>query len=53
MKIANPQATTHTHTKQPKQNTEDGHLTSSGENKRGRREKRPMKTNQKQLRKWQ
>ena len=52
---ANQKTTIDTHTKkkkQPTHNTKDGHQTTRGKNKRGREEKRPTKTNQKQLRKW-
>ena len=56
MGIANTKTTLDTHTKkkkQPKYNTKDGHQTTREENKRGKKEKRPTKTNTKQLRKWQ
>ena len=50
---ANQKIDTHTKKKkQPKHNTKDGHQTTREENKRGRDEKRPTKTNSKQLRKW-
>ena len=55
MGTANPKTTIDTHTKkkkQPKHNTKGGHQTAREENKRGREEKRPAKTNPKQLRKW-
>ena len=39
--------------KQPKHNNRDDHQTTREESKRGREEKRPIKTNPKQLRKWQ
>ena len=39
--------------KQPKHSTEVSHQITREENKRGREEKRPTKTNPKQLRKWQ
>ena len=54
MGTANPKATIDTHTKkkkQPKHNTKDGHQTTREENKRRSEEKRPTKTNPKQLRK--
>ena len=56
MGIANTKTTLDTHTKkkkQPKYNTKDGHQTTREENKRGKKEKRPTKTNPKQLTKWQ
>ena len=37
--------------KQSKRNTKDGHQSTREENKRGREQKRPTKTNPKQLRK--
>ena len=47
MGTANPKITTDTHTqkKQPKHNTKDDHQTTREENKRGRKGKRPTKTN--------
>ena len=54
MGTANPKITIDTQTKRKKQarhNTKDGHQTTREENKRGREEKRPTKTNPKQLRK--
>ena len=54
MGIANPKTTVDTQTnkkKQPKHNTKDGHQTTREENKRQMEEKRPVKTNPKQLRK--
>ena len=45
---------THTNKKnQLKYNTKDSHQTTRGENKRRREERRPTKTNSKQLIKWQ
>ena len=50
---ANQKTTTDTHTKkQPKHDTKDGHQTIREGNKRGKEDKRPTKTNPKQLRKW-
>ena len=49
---ANQKTTTDTHTKkQPKHDTKDGHQTIREGNKRGKEDKRPTKTNPKQLRK--
>ena len=56
MGTAKPKPTIDTNTKkkkQPKHNTKDGHQNIREENKRRREEKRPTKTNPKQLRKWQ
>ena len=56
MGTVNQKTTRDTHTKKkkhPKHNTKDGHKTTREENKRGREEKRPTKTNPKQVRKWQ
>ena len=53
---ANQKSTIDTHTnkkKQHKYNTKDSHQTTRGENERKREEKRPTKTNPKQLIKWQ
>ena len=50
MGIANQKAAIDTHTKeknQPKPNTKDDHQTTREENKRGKEEKRPTKTNPK------
>ena len=44
---------THKTVNQPKHNIEDSHQTTRKENIRGREEKRPTKTNQQQLTKWQ
>ena len=55
MVTANQKSTIDTHTKkikQPKHNTEDSHQTTREENKR-REERTLIKTNPKQLRKWQ
>ena len=55
MGTANLKTTIGTHSKkkkQPRHNTMDGHQTTREENKRGREEKGPTKTNPKQLRKW-
>ena len=52
MGTENPKTTIDTHTqkkKQPKHKTKDGRQTRREENKRGREEKRPTKTNQEQL----
>ena len=52
----NQKSTIDTHSeikKQPKHDTKDSHHTIREENKRGREEKRPAKTNPEQLRKWQ
>ena len=52
----NQKSTLDTHTwkkKQPEHNTKDGHQTTREENKRGKEERRPTKTNPKQLRKCQ
>ena len=54
MGTANTKTTIDTHTqkkKQPKNDTKDGHQTTREENKTGWKEKRPTKTNPKQLRK--
>ena len=53
---ANPKSTIGSHTnkkKQPKHDTKDSQKTTREENKRGKEEKRPTKTNPKQLPKWQ
>ena len=55
MVIANHKSTIDTHTNKKKQsehNTKNSHQATKGENKR-RKEKRPTKTNTKQLIKWQ
>ena len=51
----NQKSTIDTQTKknQLKYNSKDSHQTTRGENKRRREEKRPTKTNPKQLIKWQ
>ena len=56
MATANRKSTIDTHTKKEKgikHNTEVSHQIMREENKRGREEKIPTKTNPKQLRKWQ
>ena len=53
---ANQKSTIDTHTrkkKESKHNTKVSHKITREENKRGREDKRPTKTNPKQLRKWQ
>ena len=56
MITANQKSTIDTHTnkkKQSKYNNKNCHQTTREENKRKREEKRPTKTNSKQLIKWQ
>ena len=56
MVTANRKSTTDTYTKKKKEskhNTKVSHQITREENKRGREEKRPTKTNPKQLTKWQ
>ena len=54
METANPKTALDTHTKKKKQPKHNNvHQTKRAENERGREEKRPTKTNPKQLRKWQ
>ena len=56
METTNQKSTIDTHTRKKKQSkhiTKDGHQITRQENRRGREEKRPSKTNPKQLTKWQ
>ena len=56
MGTANQKSMIDTHTKKKKQskhNSKDSYQITREKNKRGREEKRPTKTNSKQLTKWQ
>ena len=53
MVTANQKSTIHTQKRESNPNTTLKIVTKSQENRRGREEKRPTKTNPKQLTKWQ